>query len=567
MFTGVRLDSRQLFWGLLFLLIGFRLLLLVQYILQDPFARVLLLDARVYDSWARTIAQGDWWGKEVFYQAPLYPYFLALLYLIWGEDHLVVYVVQAVLSIGTALLFYQVGKAYFDRQTGRVAALLALGFGFYAFYSLKFLPTTLALFLVLLLLWQLRRSEQHPTWSNWFLSGLLTGLATLVRPSLLLLVVLLLLWLLFVPASWRLSFRYGSAFLVGVLLCIVPVAGRNFWIERDLVLIAANGGETFYQGTNPRAQGTYTPVPALSTHITEQRVLGRQVAEEALGRPLSRREVSQYWWKQGFRYIREHPLSYLVLLGKKFYLALSGKDVSLIYFARFEQERFLPLLRVFVVNQYLLLPFALTGLFSMRREHFWLLAFLGVQLFTLLLFYVSTRYRLLLTPAIILWAGKGLVDLPVLLRKPQVRVVLLAALLGALASFVFDQRTPYARADQHHNLGIVYNTLGRYKEAIPELVTALRYRPSSPAILTNLGFAYYHLGKYRQAIQVWQQARRLAPASLPLAYNLAIAYEQVDQEQAIHHLRAYVQAAQSIATEQRYVQEARQRLRRLEAKR
>ncbi len=34
-------------------------------------------DSRAYDEWARRIAAGDWIGREVFYQAPLYPYFLA----------------------------------------------------------------------------------------------------------------------------------------------------------------------------------------------------------------------------------------------------------------------------------------------------------------------------------------------------------------------------------------------------------------------------------------------------------------------------------------------------------
>ena len=35
-------------------------------------------DARAYLAWAREIAAGDWLGREVFYQAPLYPYFLGV---------------------------------------------------------------------------------------------------------------------------------------------------------------------------------------------------------------------------------------------------------------------------------------------------------------------------------------------------------------------------------------------------------------------------------------------------------------------------------------------------------
>jgi len=41
-------------------------------------------DARAYLEWARAIAAGDWLGHEVFYQAPLYPYFLAVVLKLTG---------------------------------------------------------------------------------------------------------------------------------------------------------------------------------------------------------------------------------------------------------------------------------------------------------------------------------------------------------------------------------------------------------------------------------------------------------------------------------------------------
>ena len=46
---------------------------------STPFATVLLGDGREYALWAQRIAAGDWWGSLPFYQAPLYPYFLASL--------------------------------------------------------------------------------------------------------------------------------------------------------------------------------------------------------------------------------------------------------------------------------------------------------------------------------------------------------------------------------------------------------------------------------------------------------------------------------------------------------
>src|SRR5260221_96646 len=47
----------------------------VWQIRRAPFFSVLMGDSRSYDEWARRIAGGDWIGRDVFYQAPLYPYF------------------------------------------------------------------------------------------------------------------------------------------------------------------------------------------------------------------------------------------------------------------------------------------------------------------------------------------------------------------------------------------------------------------------------------------------------------------------------------------------------------
>src|SRR5437899_7258072 len=53
---------------------------------QSPFFNVLIGDARGYDEWAQQIAGGDWIGHDVFYQAPLYPYFLGSIYWLAGRS-------------------------------------------------------------------------------------------------------------------------------------------------------------------------------------------------------------------------------------------------------------------------------------------------------------------------------------------------------------------------------------------------------------------------------------------------------------------------------------------------
>ena len=67
---------------------------------RSPFFTVLMGDSRGYDEWARRIAGGEWIGRDVFYQAPLYPYMLGVIYAIAGRHLLLVRLVQAVDRLG-----------------------------------------------------------------------------------------------------------------------------------------------------------------------------------------------------------------------------------------------------------------------------------------------------------------------------------------------------------------------------------------------------------------------------------------------------------------------------------
>ena len=65
---------------------------------DTPLFDVLLGDAGAYDAWGQRLAGGDWVGTDVFYQAPLYPYFLGALYATVGRDLLIVRIVQALIG-------------------------------------------------------------------------------------------------------------------------------------------------------------------------------------------------------------------------------------------------------------------------------------------------------------------------------------------------------------------------------------------------------------------------------------------------------------------------------------
>src|SRR5262245_21244569 len=99
----------------------------VSQIARSPFARVLVGDARSYDAWAQRIAGGDWVGTGTFYQAPLYPYTLAAIYVAAGRDPMTVRWVQAILGAATCVLLALAGRSWLGEREGIVAgAILAV---------------------------------------------------------------------------------------------------------------------------------------------------------------------------------------------------------------------------------------------------------------------------------------------------------------------------------------------------------------------------------------------------------------------------------------------------------
>ena len=90
----------------------------------SDFGELLLGDSAGYDRWARRIAEGDWLGTEVFYQAPLYPYVLGLIYAVFGPDVTVVRVCQAILGAGSCVLLAVAGSRIFSPRVGAVAGVM-----------------------------------------------------------------------------------------------------------------------------------------------------------------------------------------------------------------------------------------------------------------------------------------------------------------------------------------------------------------------------------------------------------------------------------------------------------
>jgi 4-amino-4-deoxy-L-arabinose transferase-like glycosyltransferase len=268
-------------------------------------------------------------GRDVFYQAPLYPYFLAILYRVLDDSTTTVRLVQAVVGAASCGLLAWAGISLFGRR-GLIAGV-ALAFYPPAIFldgliDKSSLTTCLTAALIAILAFGGTRLSLRLCG----VAGILMGLLALARENALLLVIPVLLWVVFGSFSgrWQTRIVPASVFLGACALVLVPVGLRNLAVGGEFHLTTSQFGPNIYIGNHSGALGTYEGLIQGHGSVSDEREDATWLAEQAAGRKLTPGEVSNYWTQKSIDYIRRQPLNWLALLGRK--LALTNSEKSLV---------------------------------------------------------------------------------------------------------------------------------------------------------------------------------------------------------------------------------------------
>jgi 4-amino-4-deoxy-L-arabinose transferase-like glycosyltransferase len=429
-----------------------------------PFFGVTIGDAKAYDAWALQIAGGQWLGGEIFYQTPLYPYALAVVFSVFGHDLFVVRLLQALLGSASCVILAVAGRRFFNERAGLIAGLLLAIYPPAVFFDGLIQKASLDLFFMTTLAALVGGYQLRPDWRWLAAAGLTLGLFSLNRENARVLYPILVVWLLAGDSQWPFRERARRAALLTAfaLLVLLPVGLRNYAVGGEFLISTSQLGPNFYIGNHRGARGSYEAlVPGRGDALFE-RGDAKQLAESAAGRSLSPAEVSDYWLRRGLEYIREEPVDWIRLIGRKLMLTFGAAEVvdteSLEVYA--ENSR---VLRVFAWLHFgVVLPLALFGAWLSRNDWRRLMILHGLWIVTAIavaLFFVLARYRYPLVPILLLFAAEALARLPDLVRHPP-RVWSAGAVAAVLAAVVVNQ-TPSATDDATYlNLGAELIHLG-----------------------------------------------------------------------------------------------------------
>lgn len=555
--------------AILLLALGVRVAHLVD-IADSPYFTRPMIDGEAYDALALAIRAGTA-PLRPYYQDPLYPYLLALVYLVFGHSYLAVYALQLLLGLAVTCFAFDTTRRLFDARAAAVAAVLAALYPVFIYYEGMIEKTALAVFLTSLAIWATVRSLQSDRWQWPALAGLGLGLAGLVRANLLAFAPLLILLHLLrgrrVPAH---------ALVTAVTLAAVvgPVVIRNSVIAREPLATTTQAGQNFYIGNGPHNRtGQYeAPSWLRATPLFEETDL-RAWAELREGRPLRYGELSRFYFRQSLDRLRAEPAAALRLLGRKTLLFFNRIEVpdnqDLGFFSRYSWVLRLPLPGFALV---FCLGFAGLLLFFRRSAaHLALAAFFLLYAASVIAFFVLARYRLPAVTALLPFAGGMAVRLLDCRRDHRWRR--LAAGVGLVLACLAPTLVPLRRPDRNHehaqslvNLAAVYCREGDTTAAVASLREALSLSPGHPRAAHTLGIIALNRGDQAAALELFGLATAGHPTDPAMHYHHGRSLEHYDRVDEA--LAAYRRSAEMNPAEPKYrfaVGTALQRLGRFEA--
>lgn len=241
---------------------------------------------------------------------PGLPFLLAVGMKVFGDNAWMPAVLNCVLYVLSAILVAMISR----RVAGERVAMFATGL--FAIWPTDIGLTGLAaseplfIFLLLLACYFVFLPEKS-SWGWSALSGVAAGLATLTRPTALLLPVL---WAVATLIYGSGSKRWRNLIIASTLLVVTvaPWTVRNYQALGAFVPVSTNGGDVFYRANNPQATGSWT--------LKGERDLTPYLDNEA------RWNKTAFAW--GKEWVVAHPAGFLKLAVRKQYFFLGSDEAG-----------------------------------------------------------------------------------------------------------------------------------------------------------------------------------------------------------------------------------------------
>jgi 4-amino-4-deoxy-L-arabinose transferase-like glycosyltransferase len=336
-----------------------------------------------------------WMRTPAFYQDPLYPYLIAVIYRLCGDD--VRYVVAAQMAIGVLMnvLIWSLTRRMFGDAVAVCAAVLTLLYAPFIFYESLLLRDSLVAVAGLMLVWVADRAVRNRSSRDFAMLGAALGLACLLKSTFAVAIAGVAIGLLVAAARRVPITRPALASACGLGIVLTPLIARNVAVGAPAVGLATSGPMTFVSANestvrpefgfnvNPSTLASFLGRTDGDWHAAYAAALGPQPAGE-IARLVWRKWTAVWHWVE-----------------------IPNNDTF--YYFRLQ----LPVLEALPITWWACAPLALLGLtIGLRRwRQAWLLySLVALSTTPLIVFYVLGRFRIALVAATLPFAALAIVD-------------------------------------------------------------------------------------------------------------------------------------------------------------
>jgi 4-amino-4-deoxy-L-arabinose transferase-like glycosyltransferase len=274
---------------------------------------VPISDSHAYDVFAQNIAQGNGYGWRQGEPTAYWPVgtslIYAILYFIFGHHYLPIVILNLVLSGFIVWACMYLAETWFDRKaaiaTGLLFALLPSQIQFTTVLASELIFN--ALVLLALVFWF---NFRLMLWQKAIFAGIALAAASYVRPTAMLLVILLLFIHWLQQRQPLLTLKAGVIMVTLLILLIAPWSIRNTTVFGQFVTISTNGGANLWMGNNPNSTGGYMELP--------EAVAGMNEAVR-----------DTYLKQQAIAYIKEAPGVFVINTGRRLFDTYSRQTIGI----------------------------------------------------------------------------------------------------------------------------------------------------------------------------------------------------------------------------------------------
>ncbi len=368
-------------------------------------------------------------GKAINVQrAPGYPFFIFLIYSLFGERIMAVQLAQVLLIAFICLLVYKIGRIVFDKNVGILAALITAVHPIFICQSFPLLTEALTAFLITLSVYLAIVSLQVHKVQYFILLGILLGISALTRPIVLLMPFFSIIMLFFFY-NWRKILRAALFFLIPFILIV------GIWIYRNYrytgYFIPVQMMSSFWGGTYIPGRGygdnslTIKAGDDLSGRLSLKirKEYGKTIEEKSAKFDIFSYLLIREMGREGIKNIISDPIGLIRILPYKFGRLYIG-SYSYLYGVKetfgellhskenIKDAKIKLFLKSFILFvSILIIILSLIGIFtSITRTTYFLpviILFLYWNLF-FIFFETMTRYSIPILPIIILMAANGI---------------------------------------------------------------------------------------------------------------------------------------------------------------